>query len=384
MNRTRVVIGIVVLLASLLHQPSPASQILMSDCNFGFHDGIYGTHEIVCVTGEADCTDDWPIPWPVVDIYIVIDNGRNWTIGADLNDAMGVPNTVDCTGLGGAFYDVQLALPSLPLGRYDVVIDENENGEFDTCETFLDYVLGQGSAFAFEVIEMNLEPVIGKETLKAHEAEEALRWERLTSDLELGIQLTELASLGLSASRFVAAGLSGPWILAATVGQEVIVRAALAGNKAVERWGKDLMRELGDRIIDRHQDIANDPPDARYAEIVELGEIGYGGASTGDSIATALAPVMNSLAEEAALLGAIRSVLEKFSGACAVPDNPVHPRAGACAEGVQRSSGRVAHTFQSRPSGTADRDGGDRLRRRDHTPGQPRGVPGARGRCGLP
>jgi hypothetical protein len=169
---------------------------------------------------------------------------------------------------------------------------------------------------------MNLEPVIDKPAVKAHEQEEALRWEGLTSDLELGIALVEVGLAGISASRCIAYGLSWRWVLAVGISEEIITRAALAGNQTLEDWGKDLMGELGDRIVDRHQDIADDPPDERYAEIVELGPLDYGAAATGDSMAVARSCVTNRLAEEEALLGAILPTLEKFSGACAAPDNP--------------------------------------------------------------
>ncbi len=313
------------LLVLVVACPVFANQVWMSDCNFGFHDQPYGSHEVVCVTGELDCTDDWPpYPFPVADIYIVSDNEQNWYVGRSLDDAMGQETTVQGSGGGGSFWDVTVALPPLPVGRFDVVIDENMDGHYNACDGFNDYVLGNGTSCAFEVFDYGLPNMVDSDAIKAEAASQAGDWTATAANLRSVFTHIQVASLALRVGSAMAGAPTTAYALVAGAGAFAIDYAYMYGNPMLISRGQDIIAAYADRMADQHADLAADPPDSTYGSIVELGAIDYAAPPTDDVIHTTETPLFNAIAEEAALIEAIRIAHERFLGASMVepPDTP--------------------------------------------------------------
>ena len=132
-----------ILLAAL---PVTAIQCWISDdTGVPLSDTHLTNSETVYCTGEADQPDP-PLGFPVIDIYIM--PNRTWTGGEALVDCMDGQEQVTCTGGAGAFFGVAIALPPLPDGVYDVILDEGQDGIYNAGT---DFVLGEGSDWAFEV-----------------------------------------------------------------------------------------------------------------------------------------------------------------------------------------------------------------------------------------
>ena len=116
------------------------NQIFAADGAFGFKD-FFGEDEIVYATGDIDPTPDdlWGIP--VADLYVV-DHAPNW--GETLVDVSGhpppAPNTITSWMIGGQFFDEIVWLPPLQRGIFYLVIDENQNGKFDSVSGVSDAV----------------------------------------------------------------------------------------------------------------------------------------------------------------------------------------------------------------------------------------------------
>ncbi|UCF04945.1 MAG: T9SS type A sorting domain-containing protein [bacterium] len=315
-------VAIIVFAVMILLLPTygSANQVVMSDCNGGFHDVIYYSNEQVCVTGDFDCLDDWPLPIPVARIYIVQDNGHTWSSGATLVDNMGAPNTIQGSGVGGAFYDEVIALPYLPLGRFDVVIDENENGMYDPCNEFMDYVLGQGSMYAFEVIDTDLECVVDTAAIKDDARDRLLKWRSYSQNLVYSLKTIEAAMFGLQFVTATASATLSGLCLGLAIRCGIAELVWLYGLKVNPKAYK-LIGALCTTLAERYEGIANDPPDPSYMEIVELAPIYYQAPATADTLPVACVPVYDAISENAVLLTAVRSCLEKFFGAEEVSDN---------------------------------------------------------------
>ncbi|MEJ2719693.1 MAG: FlgD immunoglobulin-like domain containing protein, partial [bacterium] len=254
-------------------------------------------------------------------VYIVRDDGgRIWSTGASLVDINNSPNTIQGSGIGGAFYNEIIALPALSIGRFDVIIDENENGVFDSCGGVMDYVLGQGSAYAFEVINTDLESLVDTDYIKADAGMKSAEWRQNTQDLVFGLQATESLMAGMSVGSAVVPVTSQGGSLAlgvvAGAGQFAMIRGLM-----VEKHWYDLIDALGNTLADYYRDIYNDPPDSTYTEIIELGAIDYSGPANADALPAARAPFYSAMSENAALSVAFRSCVEKFFGAEEASDN---------------------------------------------------------------
>ncbi|MCK4731724.1 MAG: hypothetical protein KAT65_04620 [Methanophagales archaeon] len=132
------------MIASVFTTITPASanpnQIFAADGAFGFK-GFFGEDEIVYATGDIDATPDdlWGIP--VADLYVV-DHAPSW--GETLVDVSGLPppapNTITSWMIGGQFFDEIVWLPPLQRGIFYLVIDENQNGKFDSVSGVSDAV----------------------------------------------------------------------------------------------------------------------------------------------------------------------------------------------------------------------------------------------------
>ena len=211
--------------------------------------------------------------------------------------------------------------PPLPLGRYDVVLDENQDSVYDYCLGYSDYVLGNGSAFAFEVRTTGLDTVPNSTAFKAEESRQAEKWRGLTGGLIMGLRITEVGMALMSVGSTVASSVSHGFSTRVAVSEGAIVAADMWAMGKGLSPGYGMIQMLGDRIADKHSDLAADPPDTGYMQVVRLGAVEYATSPTGDSLPSAKAAVFSAMSEEAALTDAICSSLEKFFGAAAQPDN---------------------------------------------------------------
>ena len=286
-------------MALLLVWAAPASAIqLWTSIPFcDFHPGIYATDEIIYVCGEWDQGD---IPCPIGDIYITIDDHTNFFIGEVLHDHMGSENAVQGCGGGGAFFDAMIALPPLPLGRYDLVMDENQNGIFDGG-AFPDYALGNGPSYAFEVLDFQLGTGIDATEIKNVAFDNALMWGGMSYALEK-VMDWGIDKLPSASGRFERRPVTGDPALGYdalfhTVRSNPVLHD-IAYQAIVEyledppepqefefhtdplNYYKDYLRQ-GVYIIQKsaydqvqvHFDLYNDPPDPSFMELVRLGVI---------------------------------------------------------------------------------------------------------------
>ncbi len=330
--RTRFLCLVLMILGS--GETALANQVLMTDCSGNPTDGVYWSHEDICVMGDLDCIETYPLPpWPVADIYIVVDDRTDWSPygSRPLSDVMGVPNSVDGTLGGGGFYDVQIAFAPLRVGRFDVVIDEDEDGTFDRCfdnwGAWPDYILGNGAVWAFKVVDSGLEALIPKEEAKARSCEEAERWTIQTKDLIFGVK-TLGCGVGEDAPYNFAMLCLEP--LTDRVGARIGVKDDALEFVDLETWyshyldfGYQAIEVFGNRLADRYGDLCQDPPDRDNMDVAELGERAYTTPAVGESLVVAVTSLQNALMEEGLVVEAIRISVERFSGAFAgdVPDN---------------------------------------------------------------
>lgn len=80
-----------------------------------------------------------------------------WSGGEGLADAMGSENRI-CGYMGGGFFlDELIALPALPIGEYDLIIDENADAIYNPADW--DLAEDAGPGFAFQVVDLGHPPV---------------------------------------------------------------------------------------------------------------------------------------------------------------------------------------------------------------------------------
>lgn len=137
-----------------------------------FHSERYYADEIVYVCGEWD---EYDFPCPKGDVYISANDGHFYVKGEALYDQLGGKNAVQGCGGGGAFFDAIIALPPLAPGRYDIVMDENQDGFFSEGE-YPDYVLGDGQSWAFEAVDQTLGTGIDPSEIKEAAYHQAATW----------------------------------------------------------------------------------------------------------------------------------------------------------------------------------------------------------------
>ncbi len=264
----------VILLAALAAPPLAHSNTLfLADCNFGFHGNVYFSNEVVCVSGTADTIIDGL--FPSADVYVT--ENRSWNGGEDLSglDVTGIlgissPNRVGGAPFGaGAFFDEIIWLPVLAPGEYDIVMDEDGDGIYNEPNSILkDRVLGFGGSFAFRVVPAPLGAFVPNVTqIKLEAAKEAVKWQLAKLQFKLiGYLKTLLDAAGhlTNPSRRVGRALATVTLVAGAKGEPTDY------NDAVLSIGGEIVGRLADEMSLKHLNLALDPPDPDFENMVSL------------------------------------------------------------------------------------------------------------------
>ena len=284
----------------------------------------YGANQVVALEAGninfvADCTSlvggggERPTPGvkdsfqPFADLYIV-PAGSSFTNNAKLVDAAGVPNTVH-GGLAGSFLYEPLGatkpIGNITSGTFGIVVDECQNGVFDTGEdSFIDDT--------FRVDVTQFVPSIGPE-LPAFFAlkQRAARGATAIDDVET---LIKLHTLFEQARNFQTA--------VQTISAEGVTTFIL--NQAVANFAfsnpyKDEARQLARATVTQHRlrlgRLAKDPPDADFARFAVPTAAGAHMETSTTDIGALWSEYLAHMDALSALTGSILDGVERYQGA---------------------------------------------------------------------
>jgi hypothetical protein len=318
--------------AMLGAQSARANQAFTTDCFFDFKN-FFGANETVCVSGDVDSIES---PAFLPDAKICVTTNQVWAVGAGIADvSAGGCNLVVGASLGGGFFDEPVWQPPLVPGRYDVIVDENENGVFDAA----DYAAGAGTDYEFQVGAPVANPV-DLSDLKAQAEPQFREWDRLAKNWHwLGKSATAIGIGFALASGDVVSAAVGTVSLGLSF---VNVDFPTDYNAAVITVGEKIIVGLAQQQATHYEDLWKDPPDPNFtvlvpldlaavnADFAALEPVLPGIASayqypftvqTGSPADEAQVTLQNLLAEQAALVTALTRTYEKYQGAEAANDD---------------------------------------------------------------
>jgi hypothetical protein len=313
----------VILITTIAPVSASPNQIWPSDSG-GMWENVFGEDEIVYVTGDLDPTAEDFI-FPAARIYVT--ENRVWSGGEGLTDVTaGGYNVITGTLLGGGFIGEIVWLPPLTRGRYDLVIDENQNGVYDG----IDYVLGAGTDYAFQV-GAPVGVTIDVAAIKNDAEDRYKDWHGLAthwhwvSDSATAISAAWSLSTG-DALSLVVTGVS--WI-AGKIGIDIPTDY----NSAILTVGGKVIEGFAGVQAAHYDSLHKDPPDPDYtdfatidmaainneltAELVPYGIVAaYPFAPLGNtSYEVAQIELSNNMTMQSALISALQSSIEKYQGA---------------------------------------------------------------------
>lgn len=253
---------------------------------------------------------------PFADLYIV-PAGSTFLNNGNLTDAVGAPNTVH-GGLAGSFlYEPLGATAPLGLiksGLYGIVVDECQNGVFDTGEdSFVD------NAFRVTVKEwvprlnpevqsfLNLKSAASKFNSHMSDIERMLKFREA---LELLNQATEATTAIASPEAFTVFVING-------------AVAALAENSpyaVLKNRAKELAQESVAQHRTRMRHLAADPPDPLFTRPPLPDAAGVWIEEANSSFGAATQQYIAQHDALSALSGALLAAIERYQGAEAVGD----------------------------------------------------------------
>jgi PKD repeat protein len=315
---------VVILIASAFAAITPVSanpnQVFFLDSN------VFGPNQVVSVSGDIDYISSCPtggipdgFPYsilPVAYIYVV-DNGAvsGDSIAAltDVSNPGGIPNTVVSSLMGGGFIDEIIAMTG-PTGNlmpndlggpgvseYDIIIDECQNGLFDPG---VDYILGEGDSWGFLV---NIPPEIPQfpsttiQNIKNNAGAQKDSWRDLARDTALMFIIYDVYT-------FVSAAFDPIDFL-------LLFFNPLSPSPAE-------LLQLQFAVINQEIQQSNhwagieaDPPDPTFTQFAELGPVETFTPNTGSRLEAAVVDLGNNIAEESAILEALKISFERFQGA---------------------------------------------------------------------
>jgi hypothetical protein len=300
--------------------PAGAIQIVLGDGNQGFHDHSYQSNEVIYVTGEWDIPD---FPPPAIgNVYLVQNDGLDWgtrQIPAVLTVTV---KPIEGPLLPGGFVDAILKLPPLPLGNFDIVMDENQDGRYDLG---IDYILGDGPVSALDVRHTNLPSLVNVAAIKANSAAKAALWRafaQLVKTTVSGIDFALVAEAGVHLATETGRDDAGfTYTLLAPAPQQAFLPFALSYNGAVLKIGKEMLITAANKRASVYDAIAADPPDPDYMPAVLMGVVTHEPELATSNVANALVRLANNANLQAAVGDAYRHAYEKFQGAAAIPDH---------------------------------------------------------------
>lgn len=300
--------GLIFFVLFLVVSPVYAGQLI-----FPFGD-VFGPNEAVEVYGSVgyitDCTccpggipDGWPYSiYPVADIYVLRDGTISGNSRARLTDISGVPNTV----VGTPSIIAQIVAYTAPggnLGRgeYDLVLDECQDGYYDPGR---DFMLGTGNGVAFRVLIptdiSDLDTTAIRDAKRSAERQK-VEWDRGVRWIKISITVHQYYNKIVT--------------LIASPGMFLVMELVPNPYEEYLGMGIQLLDNLQKTLSQQWGGIAADPPDTNFAEFVELGQISLLHPVFQSGLEPPLVSLTNDAAEQAAILVALLSALEKFHGA---------------------------------------------------------------------
>ena len=310
-------------------------------------DPIFGANETVLVSGDIDwvydCSEGIPDGWPygilpVAYIYVVQDGqvSGSETSPVPLSDATGTPNTIISSMAGGGFLEEIVAFTApagnLGVGRYDLVIDECQDGHFTPG---VDYILGAGSTCAFEVVGPLFVPGFNNDAIVQVKAAALADWwgcKVVGGSIEFASEVKNLKDqvdgFNDQAESVIEALSSREGMLKFLVGKvaeeylpewvELIDFFGSLSWKAYIEWlwkWIQLFGKINLQWANHWYGIAMDPPDSAYTQLIEPDSIAVVLMPDTLGFDAAFASVINAASEQNALLPALLAAMEKYEGA---------------------------------------------------------------------
>src|SRR3989304_3521413 len=310
-----------------------ANSIWPTNCSGEFESKtVFDKNDVICVSGDVDTTISFWDIWPCADIYIM--GNTTWSGGAGLSDAMGSENRI-CGYLGGGyFFDELIALPPLPVGEYDLIIDEDADAIFNNW----DLAENAGPGYAFKVIDLGHPPIdvsgikSGAQGISQGFTDAINQWDNFLTGLNLlGIGLSLMSGDPMGAAIGVFGMVTGiptsynDWAL--SQGQQMI--GAFDPNSTPQKASG-----LYGNAAKHWYDLYEDPPDPNFMIFASLDFATLNSELTAASVPgtypfevkgtdpreAAVIRIANRTAEQSAVVRALRISYEKYQGAYAVSD----------------------------------------------------------------
>jgi len=272
---------------------------------FGPNDSVevFGTVGFVTDCPEGGTPDGWPYGvYPIGDVYVLRDGTIDGYSGAALTDISGIPNTV----VGGPSF-VEIVAYTAPggnlgAGEYDLVLDECQDGYYDPS---VDFMLGIADDIAFVVVVPTDIPSLAIQQIKADAQNEALHWAGARGYFRVLWLMYIL--YGYAYSPAVA-----PMEFIVSSSSEFLQGSSTLTDLLQIGFGMDL---LVYQHVKHWAALAADPPDPGYEELAELDTIEVVCPSTDLYLEQWLARYGNEIREQAAILSALLTSLERYQGA---------------------------------------------------------------------
>ncbi|RLE45576.1 MAG: hypothetical protein DRJ31_11080, partial [Candidatus Methanomethylicota archaeon] len=230
---------------------------------------IYSTSEIIYLTGDLDRTNPPYEIYPTADVYIIHNDGRDGNSQFGLYDVEGAYNTVIGTSFPGAFIAEPIALPYIPQGEYDVVVDEDQDLFYDPG---IDCLCESGSSYLFKVVDTGEPPAhlaVEVANIKARAAERAEDAHTARRNYNLGIAVASYASMAMTF------WTNGPTLVSWLTAAGTVMGVAMDYNGAVTQIGTQIINGLLQAQQDHWAGIAADPPDSNYKIPAKIGELEF-------------------------------------------------------------------------------------------------------------
>jgi uncharacterized repeat protein (TIGR01451 family) len=312
----------------------------------GTDQGGFGPDQIITISGgltfHGRRDPDKP-PGAVDDVFgtaadiYVVPHGffrHGQAAGLPLEDVNGVPNTILSSSAGSGFFEevIGTTMPQggLPAGAYDIVVDEHQNGTFESEH---DLYLGADAPAFIVVVPANAPALpgagIAAMKLKAtqqYQSAAALNeaFKTIQNVMEPQQRILEAAvKLGEKSATASDFAINYAQLLAEST---VLVYAFLIkfrnDNCAICKQADDFMglpmkaAEFAlENKMKKQIGLAADPPDTGFQQLVTLDPDVPVPATNIDPLNQALASVANAAQQEALLSAALLKALERYQGA---------------------------------------------------------------------
>ena len=321
---------ILVALLGVLCFTGDAYSVYTTDCS-GEQKSSFGRNDTVCLSGGALTKISFYDIVPCADAYIM--ENRIWNGGELLADGMGSENRV-CNWLMGGFLDEVIALPPLPVGLWDLVMDEDGNGVLNG----VDQVQGSGAESAFEVVDYG-HPLIDSQELKASAA--VISGKHAASITMWNTAMDAVGAIDVAMKLWAGKGTGAAIsVFGKIVGVPTSYNGYVIGEgrNFIGAFDPHSTPQKASGILGtaaKHWwDLHEDPPDANYTVLAPLDFSAINAELAAKSVTGAypfqvqgsdpreavLIRFANRAVEQAALVKALRQSFEKYQGAAAASD----------------------------------------------------------------